>query len=150
MSDDESEDELIPHHLIEELINWMMSAGYSQIHLVARAMPDDREREPVRDESRHLFNCDEEPDATGLLDIFAVSGGDGEARINGPTEIPHHVLRPLIQALDEASVSELVIAASDASPSPVLTKSRIGDIEEHAVPSAGLWPIIACQVLEDD
>jgi len=150
VSDDESEEGLIPHHLIEELINWMMSAGYTQIHLVARAMPDAHEHEPVRDESRHLFYCDEEPDATGLLDIFAVSGGAGEARVNGPTEIPHHVLRPLIQALDEASVSELVIAAGDAAPSPVLTRSRVGDIEERDTPTAGLWPIIAFQVLEDD
>ncbi len=149
MSDDESE-ELIPHHVIEPLINWMINEGYSQVHLVARAMPDAHEHEPIRDESRDLFYCDEEPDATGLLDIFAVSGGAGEARVNGPTEIPLHVLRPLIQALDQASVSELLIASGEESRSPVLTAPRLSDIEERETPMAGAWPVIAFQIPEND
>lgn len=158
MSDD-AKDEPVPWELIAPLVAWMVSHNVTHIRVTATTTPTPTAEDPARDETVHLLYCDEEPMSHGLLNVFVTADEDGQARISGPSDVPQSVLRPLIRALDDASVSELLVAAApegsdsftqpEASPSTTLTASR-SNIEEHDVPPSDNWPppVVAFQVPE--
>lgn len=157
MNDDDAKDEPVPWDLIAPLVAWMVKHHVMRVHVVATLAPTPQSEEPARDETVHLLYCDEEPTSRGLLDVYIVADENGYGRINGPTNVPQHVLRPILRALDDASVSELLIATNEAdredpqsavSDPATITTTRSMDIEEHEVPSLDSWPspFLAVQV----
>lgn len=132
--------ERIPREIVQPVVDWMQQNGYTLMRLTASPPPLKPTSEPLRDESDSLLYCDEQPASEGLRDIFAVSDDQGRGWLNGPSPVPHGVLRPLLRALSEASVSEFEIAAAGALPvvdttsSSTLTLERTEDVEEYERP----------------
>lgn len=154
---DDAKDEPVPWELIAPLVAWMVSHNVTRIRVTATTAPTPAVEEPARDETVHLLYCDEKPMSRGLLNVYVTQDENGQGRINGPTDVPQSVLRPLIRALDDASVSELLVATepddsnalpqAERSTSTTLTAQHSGDIEEHEVPPSDNWPppVIAVQ-----
>ncbi|WP_372969310.1 hypothetical protein [Microbacterium sp.] len=144
---DNSKDEPVPWELIAPLVSWMVRHNVPRIRVAATTVPTPAVEEPARDESVHLLYCDDQPMSPALLDVYITADEDGQGRINGPTDVPQDVLRPLVRALDDASVSELLVATAPepagpeaAASSTTLTAERSDDIEEHEVPLSENWP----------
>lgn len=152
---DHDSDTPVPWEVLGPVIAWMARHGVDYLRLIARQLPAPAEEDPVRDETRSLLYCEEEPDAPGLLNIYEVCDEAGQGRLNGPSQVPQAVLRPLLRALDEASVSEILISSSvdpAMEPDEGTTLTAVAELEdqfeEHEVPRADEWPVlIAVQVV---
>lgn len=147
-------DEPVPWDFIAPLLAWMVKHNVTRVRVVATAVPEPATEEPARDESRNLLYCEAEPGSQGLLNSYVVADEHGQGRLNGPTRVPQDLLRPLLRALDEASVSELLVAAEgtdgagEASAITTTVAAPMEDIEEHEIPPADNWPppVLSVQV----
>ncbi|MXS76218.1 hypothetical protein CSIV_06930 [Microbacterium sp. CSI-V] len=154
--DDEHSFPQLPWDALGPLIAWMSSNRVDRLHLVAQPAPSAVVDEaPYLDESAYFFHCEKAPEAPGLLNIYAVTDEDGQAALNGPSRVPPALLRPILRALDKASVSEFSISTGDIEPQIPMAEVEVAvavtptDIEEYEEPRHEAWSpvIIAVKVV---
>lgn len=138
----EPEEVLLP--LLEPIVAFMLTHEMEDLHIRATSaleVPQPDLQAPFGADAGVAY-CSAEP-GLGVSGIYTVMDDKGEGRLDGPSNIPQAVLRPLLKALNELNVDQLHIStirkaadSTDASRVVVLPAPLDADeFDEDETPS---------------